>query len=291
MAWFRKRKYTTLQTPASSDRVPMGLCSKCPKCGVILLTRDYNDNINVCPKCEHHGRMSAPERIEQFVDPDTFAELDADMASVDPLKFKDVRTYPQQIERYQKITGLREAIITGHGQIHGIAAALGFMDARFIAASMGSVVGEKVTRVFEYSLEHGVPTVIFCAAGGARMQEGILSLMQMAKTSSLVLKLHEAGIPYIPVLTDPTGAGVAASFSSLGDLIIAEPGAMVYFAGPRVIEQTIRQVLPRGFQRAEFVQEHGFIDMIVHRHELKSTLAGVLAMLTHRPSIAFEESQ
>lgn len=283
MAWFRKQKYATLQTPTPTDRVPTGLCSKCPKCGVILLTRDFQENLSVCPKCEYHGRMPALDRIAQFVDEGTFVEMDMELKTGDPLGFKDVRTYPAQIARYQKKTGLPEAIITGYGKLHGMDAAMGFMDSRFIAASMGSVVGEKVTRLFEYSLQNRVPAIIFCAAGGARMQEGILSLMQMAKTSSLVAKLRAASIPYIPVLTDPTGAGVAASFSSLGDLIVAEPGAMVYFAGPRVIEQTIRQVLPRGFQRAEFVMEHGFIDMIVNRHEMRKTIGSAIAMLTNQP--------
>jgi len=282
MAWFKRQQYASLASPDSADRVPSGLCSKCLKCGVVLLTRDLDENLQVCPKCGNHMRVSAPERIKQIVDAGTFTETHADMASADPLKFKDIRTYPEQIKRYQDRTGLPEAIMTGYGRIHGLDVSLGFMDARFIAASMGSVVGEKVARTFEYSLEHHVPSVIFCAAGGARMQEGILSLMQMAKTSGLVAKLREAGIPYIPVLTDPTGAGVAASFASLGDVIVAEPDAMVYFAGPRVIEQTIRQVLPRGFQRAEFVQEHGFIDMIVPRSEIRETLARLLAMLTHQ---------
>jgi acetyl-CoA carboxylase carboxyl transferase subunit beta len=291
MAWFVKRKFTTLHSPDPRDRVPRGLCTKCLSCGEILFTKDVEANLNVCPECDYHAKMSADIRIETTVDEGTFVETNTELKTVDPLKFKDLRTYPEQIERYQKRTGMDEAIITGHGKMHGLDISLGFMDARFIAASMGSVVGEKVTRVFEYALENKVPAVIFCAAGGARMQEGILSLMQMAKTSSIVSKLHQAGIPYIPVLTDPTGAGVAASFSSLGDLIVAEPGAMVYFAGPRVIEQTIRQVLPRGFQRAEFVQEHGFIDMIVHRHEMKDTLARLLAMLTNQTADIPEEDE
>lgn len=282
MAWFVKQQYTTLKTPEGTDRVPLGLCSKCLACGVILMTRNLFENMNVCPKCGYHAKVSAWERVAQIVDEGTFVERDAELTTADPLEFKDVRTYPEQVARYQKITGLKEAIVTGQGKIHDIDVALGFMDARFIAASMGSVVGEKVARTFEYSLEHKVPTVIFCAAGGARMQEGILSLMQMAKTSALVGKLREERLPYIPVLTDPTGAGVAASFSSLGDVVVAEPGAMVYFAGPRVIEQTIRQVLPRGFQRAEFVQEHGFLDRIIHRHQMKEELASMLALLTHR---------
>lgn len=282
MTWFQKPQYTVLKAPSAEDRVPSGLCSKCPRCGVIQMTRDLEKNLHVCPKCQYHEKIGAWERIAQVVDKDTFTETCGTMTTGDPLEFRDLRSYPEQIARYQKRSGLREAIVSGTGKIRGLDLSLGFMDAQFIAASMGSVVGEKVARIFEYSLEHRVPAVIFCAAGGARMQEGILSLMQMAKTSGLVSRMREARLAYIPVLTDPTGAGVAASFSSLGDVIVSEPGAMVYFAGPRVIEQTIRQVLPRGFQRAEFVQEHGFIDMIVPRHELRNTLASILAMLTNQ---------
>jgi acetyl-CoA carboxylase carboxyl transferase subunit beta len=282
MSWFARQKYSTIKAPIPQDRVPVGLCTKCPKCGVIMLTRDLERNLQVCLKCDYHLKMTAMDRIVCTVDEGTFVETHGNLKTADPLNFHDIRSYPEQIARYQQRTGLTEAIVTGYGKIYGIEASLGFMDAQFIAASMGSVVGEKVSRVFEHSLETRKPAVIFCAAGGARMQEGILSLMQMAKTSGMVAKMREARIPYVPVLTDPTGAGVAASFSSLGDLIIAEPGAMVYFAGPRVIEQTIRQVLPRGFQRAEFVQEHGFIDLIVHRGQMKATLASVLAILTHQ---------
>ncbi|MBN1868727.1 acetyl-CoA carboxylase carboxyltransferase subunit beta [Candidatus Sumerlaeota bacterium] len=282
MAWFKKQQFTALRATTPRDRVPDGLCAKCAHCGSIVLSRDMEENLLVCPKCGRHQRMNAAQRIEQLVDPGTFVETHATLASKDPLKFKDVRSYPEQIRRYQKRSGLVEAVITGRGKISGIDTSLGFMDSNFIMASMGSVVGEKVTRVFESAIENRIPAVVVCAAGGARMQEGILSLMQMAKTSSLVAKMREAGIPYVPVLTDPCGAGVAASFASLGDVIIAEPEALIYFAGPRVIEQTIRQVLPKGFQRSEFVQEHGFIDVIVQRADLKSTLANILAILTHQ---------
>jgi acetyl-CoA carboxylase carboxyl transferase subunit beta len=282
MAWFKKQQFTTLHTPQTRDRIPDGLYTKCSHCGRMLLTREMEESLWVCPKCGQHERLTAHQRIEQLVDSGTFVEIDASLASKDPLKFKDVRSYPEQIGRYQKKTGLVEAVICGRGRISGLDTSLGFMDSNFIMASMGSVVGEKISRVFERAIENRIPAVIVCAAGGARMQEGILSLMQMAKTSSLVAKMREARIPYVPVLTDPCGAGVAASFASLGDVIIAEPGALIYFAGPRVIEQTIRQVLPKGFQRSEFVQEHGFIDVIVPRAELKATLANVLAILSHR---------
>lgn len=283
MAWFKKPQYTLLRTPEMRDRIPDGLWTKCSKCGAIVLTQDFQKNLQICPKCGHHHRIAARERIQQIMDPDSFVETHANMTSADPLKFKDLRAYPEQIARYQKRTGLREAILTGYGKICGIDVSAGFMDPNFIMGSMGSVVGEKVARVFEYSLAHRIPAVMFCATGGARMQEGLFSLMQMAKTSAVVGKLHAEGIPYISVLTDPTGAGVAASFAMLGDLIIAEPGAEVYFTGARVIEQTIRQALPKGFQRAEFMLEHGLIDMIVPRPQLKEKLADLLALLIQAP--------
>lgn len=295
MAWFKKRQYTLMKAPQVRDRIPDGLCTKCPKCDAIVLTRDFQDNMGVCPKCQYHTRVSARDRIQQVVDAGTFVETNATMKSADPLKFKDLRTYPEQIARYQKKTGLLEGVISGYGQIHGLDVSLAFMDPNFIMGSMGSVVGEKVSRCFDYALEHKIPAIVFCVSGGARMHEGLISLMQMAKTSGVVGRLHEAGIPYIPVLTDPTGAGVAASFASLGDVIIAEPEAMVYFAGPRVIETTIRQPLPKGFQRAEFMIKHGLIDMIVPRSELKSTLADVIGMLTRqkpqKPELAVGNGQ
>lgn len=288
MAWFKKEQYTLLRPPQARDRIPDGLCTKCQKCGIIMLTRDYVENLNVCPKCGYHARLSARERIEMIVDAGTFVETHAGMTSADPLKFVDIRPYPEQIKRYQKKTGLTEAVVTGHGDIHGIRTSMAFMDANFIMASVGSVVGEKISLTFQLSLDEKIPCVIFCAAGGQRMQEGILSLMQMAKTSAMVSKMHEAGLPYISFMTDPTGAGVAASFASLGDLVLAEPGALIYFAGPRVIEQTIRQVLPKGFQRSEFAQEHGFVDMIVERPFIKGTLGSLLAMMTHHESLGLE---
>jgi acetyl-CoA carboxylase carboxyl transferase subunit beta len=282
MAWFKKQQFTLLPIPGAGNRVPDGLCTKCSKCGVIQLTRDFVENLRVCPQCNHHEKLPARERIEQVVDPGTFVETNADMVSGDPLHFRDSKAYPDRIIQSQKLTGSKDAVITGHGRIRGVETSLAFMNFAFVGGSMGSVVGEKVSRCFEYSLEHRVPAVAFCTSGGARMQEGVLSLMQMAKTSALVGKMRDAGVPYISVLTDPTTAGVMASFASLGDLVISEPAALVGFAGPRVIEQTIRQVLPKGFQRSEFVQEHGFLDLIVPRSELKDTLGNVLAILTHQ---------
>ncbi|MFP4382244.1 MAG: acetyl-CoA carboxylase, carboxyltransferase subunit beta [Candidatus Sumerlaeia bacterium] len=286
MPWFKKKQFTLLQSPTpgspTGPRVPDGLCVKCPKCDAIHLTRHYVENLRVCSHCKFHDKVPIWERIGQITDPDTFVEMDANMISGDPLGFTDSKRYPDRIAQYQKRTGFKDAVITGKGAIMGLPVSLAFMNFGFIGGSMGSVVGEKVTRSMEYALEKKVPSVVFCTSGGARMQEGILSLMQMAKTSALVGKLNQAGVPYVTVLTDPTTAGVMASFASLGDLIIAEPDALIGFAGPRVIEQTIRQVLPKGFQRAEFVQEHGFVDMIVSRHDLRKKLGSLLAMMTHQ---------
>ncbi|NQU42909.1 acetyl-CoA carboxylase carboxyltransferase subunit beta [bacterium] len=291
MAWFRKAQYRMLPTPSVESRVPDGLCAKCPRCGVIHLTRDYHENLRVCSKCQHHDKLTVQERMKQTLDPKTFVETNADLAPADPLHFVDIIPYSERILKYQRQTGMKDAVVTGHGEIKGVEVSLAFMNFAFVAASMGSVVGEKITRAFEYSLEHRIPTVVFCTSGGARMQEGILSLMQMAKTSALVGCLKDAKLPYINVLTDPTTAGVMASFASLGDLTIAEPSALIGFAGPRVIEQTIRQVLPKGFQRSEFVQDHGFVDMIVPRKKMRDTLGSVLAMLTHRAPVEVVSEQ
>ncbi|HUT24284.1 MAG TPA: acetyl-CoA carboxylase, carboxyltransferase subunit beta [Sumerlaeia bacterium] len=282
MAWFRKQRFTLLRAQQARDRIPEGMWTKCAQCQAAVLTRQMEENLNVCPKCGHHGRLSAWQRIDQILDPGSFVETHANMQSGDPLGFVDTKRYPDRLAEDQEKTGLREAVVTGYGAIEGISVSVAAMDFGFRGASMGSVVGEKIVRCFEYSLENRVPAVVFCTSGGARMQEGILSLMQMAKTSSLVARLREAAIPYISVLGDPSTAGMMASFGSLGDLVIAEPGALVGFAGPRVIEQTIRQVLPKGFQRSEFVKEHGFIDIIAKRQEMRDTLARVLGLLTPR---------
>ncbi len=282
MAWFKRTRFTTLKASTAQDRVPEGMCTKCNKCNEVLMTRDLAANLMVCPSCNNHLRVGMEERVNQVLDQDTFVETHADMTSADPLGFIDSKPYPERISATQEKTGFREGVLTGYGQIQGINTSIAFMNFGFIGGSMGAVVGEKITRTFEYSLEYGVPAVVFCTSGGARMQEGILSLMQMAKTSALVQRLREKSIPYITVLTDPTMAGVMASFAQLGDLIIAEPEALVGFAGPRVIEATIRQVLPKGFQRSEFVQEHGFIDIIVDRRELRDRLGCVLGLLTNQ---------
>ena len=252
----------------------------CPKCDEIIHKKELLKNLMVCPKCGYHFRIGARTRIAQILDENSFKELFAEVKSDDPLKFVDLKPYSKRLEEAKAKSGEEEAVITGTGKINGIDVAIGVMDFFFMGGSMGSAVGEKLTRLMEYALEKNLPVVIVSASGGARMQEGILSLMQMAKTSAAVGKLRKAGIPYISVLTDPTTGGVSASFAFLGDVIIAEPGALIGFAGPRVIEQTIKQKLPEGFQRAEFLLEHGMVDMVVDRRRLKETLARLLEVMT-----------
>lgn len=248
---------------------------KCPRCQSVVTMKRYEELHRVCPNCNYHGRLSAPERILITADKDSFTEFDSDMLSCDPINFPG---YPQKQQELRDSTGLKDAIITGTANIRGIKTVIGVMDSRYMMASMGSVVGEKITRAFEYATENNLPVVMFTASGGARMQEGIVSLMQMAKTSGAV-KLHsDAGGLYITVLTDPTTGGVTASFASLGDIIIAEPKILVGFAGRRVIESTMKQRLPEDFQLAEFMQDKGFVDMIVERRKLRSTLANLLKM-------------
>lgn len=248
---------------------------KCPRCQSIITLKRYEELNRVCPDCNYHGRLSAPDRISLTADKGSFTEFDENMLSCDPINFPD---YPQKQQELRESTGLKDAIITGTANIRGIKTVIGVMDSHYMMASMGSVVGEKITRAFEYATEHNLPVIMFTASGGARMQEGIVSLMQMAKTSGAV-KLHsDAGGLYITVLTDPTTGGVTASFASLGDIIIAEPKVLVGFAGRRVIESTMKQRLPEDFQLAEFMQEKGFIDMIVERKKIRSTLANLLSM-------------
>lgn len=248
---------------------------RCPRCQSIVTLKRYEELHRVCPDCNYHGRLSAPDRIELTADKESFTEFDENMLSCDPIDFPD---YPQKQQELRESTGLKDAIITGTANIRGIKTVIGIMDSRYMMASMGSVVGEKITRAFEYATENNLPVIMFTASGGARMQEGIVSLMQMAKTSGAV-KLHsDAGGLYITVLTDPTTGGVTASFASLGDIIIAEPKVLVGFAGRRVIESTMKQRLPEDFQLAEFMQEKGFVDMIVERNKIRSTLAHLLAL-------------
>ena len=270
---FRKPKYVTVHADTVKKDIPEGLWQKCPECNEILYSKELEKTMKTCSKCGYSFRMGARERIKATIDESSFIEMDMDLTSTNPLEFTD---YLEKIAKTQEITKLKEAIVTGEATIDGKPVVIGVMDARFIMGSMGSVVGEKVTRAVEKAIEKQIPLIIFSASGGARMQEGIISLMQMAKTCGVLAKLAEAGLLYITVFTDPTTGGVTASFASIGDIVLAEPGALIGFTGPRVIEQTIRQKLPAGFQTAEFLLSHGFIDMVVPRAQMKSTLAALL---------------
>lgn len=257
-----------------SVQVPVGLYTKCKGCGVILYNQDLDKNLRVCPKCSFHYQLSATERLYLTVDAGSFREFDADLVAANPLSFPE---YPEKLRRGQERTSLTDAVLTGSAKIHQIPVCIAVTDFQFMGGSMGSVVGERITRAVEKAMQKKCGMIIISASGGgARMQEGILSLMQMAKTSVALARLAEARLPYLSVLTDPTAGGVAASFGMLGDVNIAEPGAMIGFAGPRVIEQTIRQKLPKGFQRSEFLLDHGFLDVIVQRSQLRDTLGRFL---------------
>ncbi len=262
--------------------MPEGLWQGCPGCSEVIYTVALSENQNVCPKCNHHFTQSAHDRLQHLLDDDSFEEHDANMVSVDTLKFKGMATYTDRLKTYQQKTGLKDAVITGLGKIDGTKLGIAVMDFNFIAATMGSVVGEKLTRITERATKDRLPLIIFSASGGARMYEGVLSLMQMAKTCGALALHAEARLPYISVLTHPTTGGVSASFATIGDIIIAEPKAMVGFAGPRVIRETTHQDLPPGFQTAEFLEEHGLVDLIVHRHKMRSTLSQLIGYLTSK---------
>lgn len=272
---FRKQKYITVQPDSENRDIPEGIWVKCARCNEILLNKDLDKNYKVCLKCGFHFRVTAFERIKMTLDQGSFKELDRDMLPVNPFNLAD---YEEKLTAARKGSGLNEAVVTGEGAIEGFPLVMVVMDARYMMGSMGTVVGEKITRAIETATAGQKPLIIFSASGGARMQEGILSLMQMAKTVAALTRLGEAGQLYISVLTDPTTGGVSASFAALGDVIIAEPGALIGFAGPRVIEQTIRQKLPEGFQRSEFFKQHGFVDMIVSRPKMRETLAKLLEL-------------
>jgi acetyl-CoA carboxylase carboxyl transferase subunit beta len=283
MSWFKRSK-APMATPKTDKKVkvPEGLWTKCPSCSDSLITKDIETNLNVCPKCGHHFRISARERIKLLIDENTFNEYDSGMVSVDFLEFKDSKSYKARIDAAVAKGGSKDAIICGEGKLDGLAVQLAVFDFSFMGGSMGSVVGEKITRAIEHGLEKGTPVIVVSASGGARMQESILSLMQMAKTSAALSKLKKKGLPFISILTDPTTGGVTASFAMLGDVNMAEPKALIGFAGPRVIEQTIRQKLPEGFQRAEYLLDHGMIDIIVERKEMKAALSRILGMLCRK---------
>ncbi|MEA3305340.1 MAG: acetyl-CoA carboxylase, carboxyltransferase subunit beta [Candidatus Omnitrophota bacterium] len=276
MALFGKPRYTIVRVSKKKD-IPEGLWTKCSECGKIIYNKKLEENFKVCPKCNEHFIIGARERIKIFLDDNSFREFNKNMQSRDPLGFRGPKKYKDKLEIDKKITGLNEAVITGDGKIKGMKIIFAVTDSRFIMGSMGSVVGEKITRAIEKATQMRLPVVICSGSGGgARMHEGIFSLMQMAKTSAAVNRHSEAGLLFVSLLTNPTMAGVMASFASLGDVIIAEPKALIGFTGPRVIEQTIRQKLPEGFQRSEFLLEHGLIDMVVHRKDLKETIGRII---------------
>ena len=259
--------------------IPEGLFQKCPGCNEVVHEIELIENQRVCPHCDYHFSQSAKERIESLLDPGSFVEMDASLHSVDSLRFQGMATYKDRLKKYQESTGLIDAVLSGYGTLEGIRIAIAVMDFAFLAATMGSVVGERITRAIEYATTERIPVIIISASGGARMYEGMLSLMQMAKTSGALARHGEARLPYISILTNPTTAGVMASYASLGDIIVAEPKSMIGFAGPRVIKETTHQDLPKGFQTAEFLEEHGLIDQIVHRRKLRPKIAEFLRFL------------
>ncbi len=262
-------------------QLPSGLWIKCPECKNLLFKGELEKNLWVCPKCGFHFPISASDRLKQLLD-DGYELLDQELSPTDPLGFKDLKSYTDRLAQAQRKTGLKDSVLNAKGKINGISVYASVFDFKFMGGSMGSVAGEKVTRNIERAAEEKIPFVSVASSGGARMQEGIISLMQMAKTAAALARLEERGVPYISILAHPTMGGVSASFAFLGDVIIAEPGALIGFAGPRVIEQTIKQKLPKGFQRAEFLLEHGLIDMVVHRSDLKETVAKLLKLFTEK---------
>lgn len=270
MSWFIRSKNNITET--TQKEMPDGLWTKCPACSEIIYKRQLEENLFTCSKCGYHFRIGNSEYVDIIFDKDTFVETNANLVSSDPLEFIDTKSYKDRIRATIIKTNINDAITTGYGNVNGNPLSYGCMNFNFVGGSMGSVVGEKIYRAAKYSIEQNIPLLLICASGGARMQEAALSLMQMAKTSAVLAELSEKSIPYFVLLTDPTTGGVTASYGMLGDVIMAEPGALIGFAGPRVIEQTIRRKLPAGFQRSEFLLEHGFVDMIVSRKELKEKL-------------------
>ena len=280
MAWFKKTR-TPIASPTTEkpSRVPEGLWVKCPGCAHLIYNKDLEQNLHVCPKCSHHFRISAGDRLKALFDQGKYTEHFPDLLSNDPLEFTDTKPYRERLQKTIAATGLKDAVIVATGKLDGLPVVVAAMEYAFIGGSMGVVVGEKITRALEMALEHRQPAIVFSCSGGARMMEGALSLMQMAKVSAALARLDRARLPFISVLTDPTTGGVTASFAMLGDLNIAEPKALIGFAGPRVIEQTIRQKLPEGFQRSEFLVEHGMLDLVVDRRDMKATMARALRFM------------
>jgi acetyl-CoA carboxylase carboxyl transferase subunit beta len=289
MSWLDKipQKIQRAVGAVQRKNVPEGLWSKCESCLTVLYRSDLETNAEVCPKCSHHNRIGARARLNHLLDPDEKrVEIGANVEPIDPLKFKDSKSYADRIKAAQKDGGEKDALIVMEGKIHGLSVVVAAFEFKFMGGSMGAVVGERFVRGINAAIKHKVPFICISASGGARMQEGLLSLMQMAKTSAALTKLSQAKLPYISVLTDPTMGGVSASFAMLGDVIIAEPNALIGFAGPRVIEQTVRETLPEGFQRAEFLVEHGAVDIIIDRREMRQKLANILSSLMRTPKAA-----
>jgi len=283
MSWFDKLVPPKIKSQGiKKGSVPEGLWKKCPACGTVLYNAEIENNLDVCPKCMYHMRISARRRLEIFLDPKPRAEIGAALSPVDPLKFRDTKKYRDRLAEAQQTTGERDALVVMEGALNGAPLVAAAFEFAFMGGSMGSVVGERFVRGVNVCLEKKIPLVCFSASGGARMQEALMSLMQMAKTSAALTHMADAGIPYISVLTDPTMGGVSASLAMLGDLVVAEPRALIGFAGPRVIEQTVREKLPEGFQRSEFLLEHGAIDMIIDRREMRDRIGSLLTMLLRR---------
>ena len=286
MSWFRKLIPSRIQTDGSSKRarsVPEGVWTKCVKCNAVLYRAELERNLEVCPKCSHHMRIGARSRLEQFLDEEPRVEIGVEIKPVDKLRFRDTKKYKDRLAQAQKHTGESDALAVFMGQLMGIPLVACAFEFEFMGGSMGSVVGERFARAVDTAIQYNTPLVCFSASGGARMQEALMSLLQMAKTSAALAKLGKYKLPYISIMTNPTMGGVSASLATLGDINIAEPGALIGFAGPRVIEQTVRETLPEGFQRSEFLLEHGNIDMIVDRREMRDRIASLLAKLIHHP--------
>jgi acetyl-CoA carboxylase carboxyl transferase subunit beta len=285
MSWFEKLLPSKIRTDSTTRKsVPEGLWKKCTACNAVLYRAELERNLDVCPKCDHHMRIGARRRLEAFLDPEPRVELGRELSPIDALKFRDSKKYKDRISSAQKVTGEDDALIVMNGQVNGIPLVACAFEFRFMGGSMGSVVGERFRRAAEFCIAEELPLVCFSASGGARMQEALFSLMQMAKTSAALARMSRRGLPFISVMTDPTMGGVSASLAMLGDINMAEPNALIGFAGPRVIEQTVRETLPEGFQRSEFLIEHGAIDMIVDRRQMRDKISRLLAMMTRQPA-------
>ena len=286
MSWFEKLMPSRIRTDGGAKRaVPEGLWAKCPGCNAILYRAEMERNYDVCPKCNHHNRIDARRRLDTFLDLEPRDEIGVELESADPLKFRDSKKYKDRLSQAQKSTGEKEALVVMRGQLKGMDLVAAAFEFGFMGGSMGSVVGERFVRGVHVALERSIPMVCFAASGGARMQESLFSLMQMAKTSAALGRMRERGLPFISVMTDPTMGGVSASLAMLGDINVAEPNALIGFAGPRVIEQTVRETLPEGFQRSEFLLEHGALDLIVDRRDMRDQLANIISIVTHRQKL------